>query len=77
MADCEINCINKPDRMSPHERIQYVGNQNGQWKLSLQAAIRRINEHVDTFYVVDPRTGNHVRVGVHPGGANLRLRFCC
>ena len=26
MADVQITCVNKPDRMSPHEHITHVGN---------------------------------------------------
>ena len=67
MAEFEIDCINKPDRMSPHERIQYIGNQQGQWKLTLQSAVSRITRGADSFYVVDRITSRRVAVGVHPG----------
>ena len=36
MADYQIDCINKPDRLSPHEHITHVGGPNpdgtGRWK---------------------------------------------
>ena len=67
MSEFEIDCINKPDRMSPHERIQYVGNQRGQWKLTLQSAVSRITRGTDSFYVVDRITRRRVTIGVHPG----------
>lgn len=49
-----IDCINKSDRMNPHERITYVGGQNSdgtRWKLTQPAAIQGIEAGNWSFYV--------------------------
>lgn len=67
-----ITCINKRgDRYDPHERIQYIGQQNA-WKLSESAAIRRIESRQDTFYVeVDGRSVDII-VAEHRGHKYLK-----
>ena len=50
----QIRCINKTDRMNPHERIRNVGgvNPNGQgWKLTLDEAIAGIKKRKYKFWV--------------------------
>jgi hypothetical protein len=50
----EIKCINKPNRYNEHERIVNIGglNNNGtSWKMSLDTAIKGIEEGEWTFYV--------------------------
>ena len=50
----EIKCINKTNRMDPHERIQNVGGVNpegGRWKLSVGDAIAGIEAGKWNFYV--------------------------
>lgn len=52
--DIRISCINKSDRMNPHERIQFVGGTNPdgtQWKLSLAAAIEGVETGRWRFWV--------------------------
>lgn len=41
----EIRCINKTDRMNPHERIRNVGIPGG-WKQSQEQTIKEIEDGV-------------------------------
>jgi hypothetical protein len=43
-ARYQIQCINKSDRMNPHERIRNVGGVNGgqRWRITQQEAITGI-----------------------------------
>lgn len=56
----QISCIDKIDRYSAYERIQYVGGMHGgsKWKLSLAEAISGIEQGKYTFYT---RVNGHVR----------------
>lgn len=54
MADLQITCINKSDRMNPHERILRVGGGQtvlGAWRKSQEEAIAEIEAGVNRFYV--------------------------
>ena len=54
MADnIQIQCINKSDRMSAHERIKFIGgSHNGKrWKLALDQAIQDIEAGKYRFFV--------------------------
>lgn len=68
----EIDCINKDDRYSPYEAIQYVGGPNPpgsekpRWKLSLSAAVAGSREGKWSFYV---RQGNHSVDVIHAQSA--------
>jgi Protein of unknown function (DUF3892) len=66
MADCEVKCIVKPNPLSAHEHITYVGNPytNPSWKWSREDVIASIEAKTNTFYVLDPRTGKRSDVGV-------------
>ena len=55
MADLQITCVNKSDRMNPHDRITRVGGGAGGlldgWRKSQQGAIRDIETGTHRFYV--------------------------
>jgi len=53
-ATIHIKCINKSDRQNPHERILHVGGTNpdgARWKLSQEAAIKKIEDGTFRFFV--------------------------
>lgn len=57
----EIKCINKDNRLDPHERITHVGGYGtSQWKISTAQAIQYIERGEWTFYV--SRGGRTVNV---------------
>lgn len=64
MKEYEVTCINKPDRSSSHEHITHIGNTAGQWRLTRESAIQRIDSKQEAFYTVDRTTGRKVYVGV-------------
>jgi Protein of unknown function (DUF3892) len=50
----QIHCVNKTDRMNPHERIESIGGVNGdgsRWKLSQPDAIVGIEQKRWQFFV--------------------------
>ncbi|WP_430406291.1 DUF3892 domain-containing protein [Fluviicola sp.] len=50
----EVLCIKKRDRTSAHERISSIGGKNydgTRWKLTLDDAIKSIEDQKKTFYV--------------------------
>jgi len=50
--NAQIQCINKTDRQSAHERIRNVGGVSGtRWKLSLDDAIGKIERGEWSFFV--------------------------
>lgn len=67
MKEYQVTCINKPDRMSAHEHITHIGNTAGQWRLSREDAIRRIDSQQEAFYTVDTTTGRKMYIGVVRG----------
>lgn len=64
MSEFEVNCINKQNRTSQHEHITHIGNTNGQWRLTRESAISRIDAKTDAFYTIDRTTGKRAYVGV-------------
>ena len=64
MSEYQVTCINKPDRFSHHEHITHIGNTSDKWRLTREAAIRKIESKEDQFYTVDKTTGRRAYVGV-------------
>lgn len=65
-----IRCINKTDRMNPHERIRNVGGQNddgGRWKQSVDQTIREIESREWDFFVSEGGKTVDVIVATHSG----------
>lgn len=59
-----VECINKTDRLNPHERIRDIGAANAdgsRWKLTQEAAIEGIESGKWSFYVERP-AGDRVDV---------------
>ena len=53
-ARVQISCINKSDRLNPHERILFIGGVNAdgsRWKMSQSSAIQSIKNGEYAFYV--------------------------
>lgn len=71
MKEFEVNCINKSDRNSRHEHITHIGNSIGQWRLSRETAIKRIDAKSEAYYTVNKSTGKRAYIGVvrEPGKA--------
>jgi hypothetical protein len=60
----EIQCVNKSDRLNPHERIVSVEGRNGDgttWKLSQQDAVQGIETGKWAFFV---RRGGHEVIAI-------------
>jgi hypothetical protein len=53
MKEFEVNCINKPDRTNAHEHITHIGNVAGQWRITRELAIRKIDAKEEAFYTID------------------------
>lgn len=73
MARYQVTCINKRGgHYNPHERIQYIGNQQGSWRVSEDAAIQRIENGQDSFYVTSGGRSVDVVVATHEGRKYLK-----
>jgi hypothetical protein len=68
-----IQCINKRDRQSPHERISHVGgSSNGVWKLAVEEAIVGIETGRWRFYTNVNGQAVWVIVAVNEGRKYLK-----
>ena len=51
----QIKCINKQPRLDPYNRITHVGGYvTSQWKITIDDAIRKIEQREWDFYTVSP-----------------------
>ena len=67
MNEFQVTCINKPDRMSAHEHITYIGNTANNWRMTREEAIRRIDAKTEAFYTIDRSTNRKMYIGVVRG----------
>ena len=68
-----ISCINKTNRMDPHDRIHSVGGYTDkQWKISQQQAIAHIESGEWSFYTNEGGKTAEVVVAVHNGNKYLK-----
>ena len=72
MADYRIDCINKPDRLSPHEAITHVGGPNpdgsGRWKDTVPNVVRIIEAKTHQFYTKEGNASAWVGVRTSAAG---------
>ena len=71
MADYRIDCVNKPDRNSPHERITNVGGPkpdgSGRWKATVPEVVGYIDSKAHRFFTSE--AGAVAWVGVRTSAA--------
>jgi hypothetical protein len=73
MARHQITCITKRgDHYNPHERISHIGNLAGNWRLTEQSAIQRIEARQDSFYTLVNGQETEVIVASHEGRKYLK-----
>jgi hypothetical protein len=75
VADYRVDCVNKPDRNSPHERITNVGGPKpdgtGRWKDSVPNVVRFIENKEHRFYTNEG--GVSAWVGVRTSAAGNKF----
>lgn len=75
MPDYRIDCVNKPDRNSPHEHITHVGGPNpngaGRWKESVPSVVRMIEQKMHRFYTDE--AGAKAWVGIRTSAAGNKF----
>ncbi len=72
MADYRIDCVNKPNRNSPHEHITHVGGPNpngvGRWKEPVATVVRLIESKTHRFYTSEGGVSAFVMVRTSAAG---------
>jgi hypothetical protein len=72
MADYRIDCINKPNRSSPHEHITAAGGPSpagaGRWKDSVPNIVRIIESKEHRFYTKEGNAAAWVGVRTSAAG---------
>ena len=75
VADYRIDCINKPDRNSPHERITHAGGPSpsgsGRWKETVPNIVRMIESKQHRFYTSEGGQSAWVDVRVSASGTKF------
>lgn len=74
-GNVQIKCINKSDRLNPHERIRNIGGVNPdgtRWKLTLNEAIQHIKNGKYSFYVSVNGKSVDVIIARHTGYEYLK-----
>ena len=75
MADYRIDCINKPNRSSPHEHITHVGGPkpdgSGRWKETVPNVVRMIEQKTHRFFTSEG--GVTASVGVRTSAAGNKF----
>lgn len=64
MTDVRVTCITKPNAQSPHEHITHLGSSAGNWNWTREQVIQSIDAKTNTFYVLDPVSGQRADIGV-------------
>ena len=73
MGRFQVTCINKRGgHYNPHERIESIGNEHGNWKISEESAIRRIKSSGESFYTLVNGRQAEIVVAVHNGREYLK-----
>jgi hypothetical protein len=72
MSDYRIDCVNKPDRSSPHERITHVGGPkpdgSGHWKDTTLNVVGFIESGQHRFYTKEENASAWVGVRTSSAG---------
>jgi Protein of unknown function (DUF3892) len=72
MSDYRIDCVNKPDRNSPHERITHVGGPkpdgSGHWKDTASNVVGFIESGQHRFYTKEENASAWVGVRTNSAG---------
>jgi hypothetical protein len=69
----KVTCINtRGSHVTPHERIEYIGNQSEQWRMPEDEAIRDIQNFTRTFYTLVNGREAEIIVADHKGRKYLK-----